>query len=116
MDVKTKMLHFFRQQQQHISKSIFKDIQSHVELLRKVENKISVYNSGSPPVLRYHKHVFITHLVLPKNQIQSLTLVKNSIEFYNKLLADGFTRKNLRRHNGIYNVYYYWHDSGSYNY
>ena len=23
------------------------------------------------------------------------------------LLADGFTRKNLRLHNGIYNVYYY---------
>ena len=34
----------------------------------------------------------------------------------NILLADGFTRKNLRRHNGIYSVYYYWHGSGSYNY
>ena len=31
-----------------------------------------------------------------------------------KLLADGFTQKNLRQHNGIYSVYYYWHDLGSY--
>ena len=38
------------------------------------------------------------------------------ISRYLNLLADGFTRKNLRRHNGIYNVYYYWHISGSYNY
>ena len=32
------------------------------------------------------------------------------------LLADGLTQKNLRQHNGIYNVYCYEHDSGSYNY
>ena len=32
------------------------------------------------------------------------------------MLADWFARKNLRRHCDIYNVYYYWHDSGSYNY
>ena len=32
------------------------------------------------------------------------------------LLADWFARKNLRWHSDIYNVYYYWHDSGSYNY
>ena len=32
------------------------------------------------------------------------------------LFADWFARKNLRWHGGIYNVYYYLHDSGSYNY
>ena len=32
------------------------------------------------------------------------------------VLADWFARKNLRRHGGIYNVYYYWHNSGLYNY
>ena len=33
-----------------------------------------------------------------------------------KSIADWFARKNLRRHSCIHNVYYYWHDSGSYNY
>ena len=32
------------------------------------------------------------------------------------MLTDRFAQKNLRRHGGIYNVYYYWHDSGSFNY
>ena len=32
------------------------------------------------------------------------------------MLADWFAWKNFRRHGDIFNVYYYWHDSGSYNY
>ena len=32
------------------------------------------------------------------------------------MLADWFARKNLRRHSDIHNVYYYWCDSGSFNY
>ena len=32
------------------------------------------------------------------------------------LLADWFAQKNLIWHRDIYNVYYYWHDSGTYNY
>ena len=35
---------------------------------------------------------------------------------YSHMLAGWFTQKNLRRHSDIYNVYYYWHDSGSFNY
>ena len=32
------------------------------------------------------------------------------------LLADWFAQNNLRWQSDTYNVYYYWHDSGSYNY
>ena len=45
------------------------------------------------------------------------TIQNQNIKMAAKLvLDDGFTRKNLRRHNGIYSVYYYWHVSGLYNY
>ena len=44
------------------------------------------------------------------------SFLKSVPYFQIHLLADGFTQKNLRQHNGVYNVYYYWHDSGSYNY
>ena len=35
---------------------------------------------------------------------------------FTTLLTDWFARKNSRRHGDIYNAYYYWHDSGSFNY
>ena len=36
--------------------------------------------------------------------------------FLSKLLTNWFARKKLRWHSCFYNVYYYWHNSGSFNY
>ena len=47
---------------------------------------------------------------------ESTNNLKNKTWILNTVLTYWFARKNLRRHSCIYNVYYYWHDSGSFNF
>ena len=57
-----------------------------------------------------------TSTALKTRNLAFLQRSKTSYLDFKLLLADWFAWKNLRRLGDIYNVYNYWHDSGSYNY
>ena len=64
------------------------------------------------------KNIFTNYYFSKTTQtlLNSISYKNLFLMYPNHMLTDWFVRKNLRWHTCIYNVYYYWHNSGLFNY